>query len=67
MKDKSEEKIIDEFDGLKSKMYSMKNIGDKESNTTKGVNIVTEFNEFKDTLFNKKIIRHKMKNSRHKT
>ena len=27
----------------------------------KGVNIATEFNEFKDTLFNKKIIRHKMR------
>ena len=27
----------------------------------KGVNIATEFNEFKDILFNKKIIRHKMK------
>ena len=26
-----------------------------------GVNIATEFNEFKDTLFNKKIIRHKMR------
>ena len=26
----------------------------KESNTAKGVNIVTEFNEFKDTLLNKK-------------
>ena len=61
MKDKSEGKIIDEFVGLKSKMYSMKNIGDKESNTTKGVNIATDFNEFKDTLFNKKIIRHKMR------
>ena len=33
----------------------------KESNTAKGVNIATEFNEFKDTLFNKKIIRHKMR------
>ena len=61
MKDKSEGKRIDEFVGLKSKMYSMKNIGGKESNTTKGVNIPTEFNEFKDTLFNKKIIRHKMR------
>ena len=61
MKDKSEEKIFDEFDGLKSKMYSMKNIGDKESNTTNRVNIATEFNEFKDTLFNKKITRHKMR------
>ena len=61
MKGEPEGKIIDEFVGLKSKMYSMKNIGDKESNTTKGVNIATDFNEFKDTLFNKKIIRHKMR------
>ena len=61
MKDESEGKIIDEFVGLKSKMYSMKNIDGKESNTAKGVNIATEFNEFKDTLFNKKIIRHKMR------
>ena len=60
MKDESEGKIIDEFVGLKSKMYSMKNIDGKESNTAKGVNIATEFNEFKDTLFNKKIIRHRM-------
>ena len=61
MKDESEGKIIGEFVGLKSKMYSMKNIDGKESNTAKGVNIATEFNEFKDTLFNKKIIRHKMR------
>ena len=53
MKDESEGKIIDEFVGLKSKMYSMKNIDGKESNTTKGVNIATEFNECKDTLFDK--------------
>ena len=39
----------------------MRNIDDKESNTGKGVNIVTEFNELKDTLFNKKLIRHKMR------
>ena len=31
----------------------------KESNTAKGINTATEFNEFKDTLFNKKLIRHK--------
>ena len=61
IKDVSEGKIIDEFLGLKSKMYSMKNIDGKESNMAKGVNIATEFNEFKDTLFNKKIIRHKMR------
>ena len=61
MRDESEGKIIDEFVGLKSKMYSMKNIDGKESNTAKGVNIATEFNEFKATLFNKKIIKHKMR------
>ena len=61
MKEISEGKINDEFVGLKSKMYSMKNIDGKESNTAKGVNIATEFNEFKDTLFNKKVLRHKMR------
>ena len=51
--------IIDQFIGLKSKMYSIKKINGSES--SKGVNIVTEFNGFKDVLFNKKVIRHKMK------
>ena len=59
--DDSEGKIINEFVGLKSKMYSMRNIDGKESNTAKGVNIATKFNEFKDTLFNREIIRHKMR------
>ena len=54
MKDESEGKIIDVFVGLKSKMYSLKNIDGKESNMAKGINVATEFNEFKDTLFNKK-------------
>ena len=61
MKNESEGKVTDEFVGLKSKMYSMKNIDGKESNTAKGVNIATEFNEFKDSLFNKKVLRHKMR------
>ena len=34
------------------------NLIDSES---KGVNIATEFNEFKDNLFNKKVLRHKMR------
>ena len=53
--------IIDELIGLKSKMYSIKKIDGKETNTAKGVNVATEFNEFKDVLLKKKIIRHKMK------
>ena len=61
MKDESERKITDESVGLKSKMYPMKNIDGKQSNTAKGVNITTEFNEFKNTLFNKKVLRHKMR------
>ena len=68
--EQSEGKIISEFVGLKSKMYSMKIIDGKESNTLKGVNIATEFDEFKDTLFNKKIIRHKIRRilgKKHKT
>ena len=61
MKDVFEGKIINEFVGLKSKMYYMKNVDGKESNTAKGVNIATEFNEFKDTLFNKNVARHKIR------
>ena len=67
MKDESEGKIIDEFVGLKSKMYSIKYIDGKESNTAKGVNTATDFSEFKDTFSNKKIMRHKNeKNSKQK-
>ena len=41
-------------------MYSIRKINGSESSTAKGVNIATEFNEFKDVLFNKKIIKHKI-------
>ena len=61
MKDGSKEKIIDEFVELKLKMYSMLSDDGKESYTQKGVNIETAFTEFKDTLFNKKVLRHKMR------
>ena len=61
MKDEYGGVIIDQFIGLKSKMYLIKKVDGKESSTAKGVNIATEFNEFKDVLFNKKIIRYKMK------
>ena len=40
MKNKSERKIIGEFFGLTLKMYSMKNIDGKKSNTAKEVKSV---------------------------
>ena len=61
MKDDYAGVIIIEFIGIKSKMYSIRKIDGSESSTAKGVNIATEFNEFKDVLFNKKIIKHEMK------
>ena len=61
MRDESEGKAIGEFFGLKLKMHSMLSDDGKESKTVKGVNVATEFNEFRDTLFIKKVIRHKMK------
>ena len=61
MKDEYGGVIIDEFVGLKSKMYSIKKIDGSESSTAKGVNIATEFNEFKDVLFNKKLLGIKWK------
>ena len=61
MKDEFGGVIIIEFVGLKSEMDSIKKIDGKEHNTVKGVSIATEVDNFKDVLFNKKIIRHKMK------
>ena len=58
---------INKFVGLKSKMYSLLSDNGKESNTAKGVNIATEFNEFKDTLFNKNVLTQNKKNSKKKT
>ena len=39
----------------------MKNIDGQASNTAKGANIATKFNEFKKNVFNKKITRYKMR------
>ena len=61
MKDEFGGVIIDEFFGFKSEMNSIKKIDGKDSSTAKGVNIVTEFHEFKDVCLIKKNIRHKMK------
>ena len=53
--------IMIDFIGLKAKLYSIRKIDRNESSTAKGINIATEFNEFKDVLFNEKNIKHKMK------
>ena len=44
MKDEFSRVIITEFVVLKSKMYWIKKIDDKEHNTAKGVSVATEFN-----------------------
>ena len=54
MKDEFGGVIATEFVGLKPKMYSITKIDSKECNTAKGVSIATEFDGFKDVLFNKK-------------
>ena len=61
MKDKFGGVIANEFAGLKSKMYSITKVDAKEFNIAKGVSITAEFNKFEDVLFNKKVIRHKMR------
>ena len=61
MKDVPEEKINHEFVRLKSKMYSIRDIDGIKSSTAKGVDFATEFNEFKNTIFNKRVLSHKMK------
>ena len=42
-------------------MYCIVSDDDLEVNTAKGENISIEFNEYEDVLFDKKIIRRKMK------
>ena len=66
-KDESERKLIDEFVGIKSKMYSMKNVDGKESNTVKRVNIATEFSEFKTLYLIKKYLDIKLEVFKAKT
>ena len=61
MKDELNGSKIDEFVGLKIKMYSLLARNDKEVNKAKGVNLKLKHKEYGDALFGKKIIRHKMK------
>ena len=61
MKDKLNGNKFVEFFGLKSKMYSLIADNDKEVNKAKGINLKLRHKEYVDVLFNKKVIRHKMK------
>ena len=60
-KDEFKGKLISEFAGSKSKIYSLISVDDEEVTKAKGVNKKIEHKEFIDVLFNKKVIRHNMK------
>ena len=53
-------KIV-KFIGLKSKMYSLISSDDKEVNKAKGINKKLRHKEYLSVLFDKKVVRNKMK------
>ena len=61
MKDELSGKVISEFIGIKSKMYSLISVDDEEKIRAKSVNKKLKHSELVDVLFNKKVIRHNMK------
>ena len=54
-------KSILKFVGIKPKMYSVLDKSNNEKITSKGHNGFIEFQDFYDTLFKKKILRHTMR------
>ena len=60
MKDEYGRVLIIRFVGLKSKMYAIIDKSNNEKCRIKGPNAFIQFNEFQNTLFQKKILRHKM-------
>ena len=61
MKDEFKGRIISEFAGLKSKMYSSISADNEEVTKAKGVNKKIRHKEFVSVLFNKRVMRHSMK------
>ena len=61
MKDEFNGAKLFEFGGLKSKMYSLISVDDKEVNKAKGINKILRHEEYVNALLNKKVIRHNMK------
>ena len=64
MKDEFNGTKISEFIGLKSKMYPLVSVDNKEVKKAKGVNKKLRHKESLDVLFNKSIARHSMKRIR---
>ena len=65
MKDVHKGNPISEFVG-EWKMHAILSNDGKKSNVPKGVNIAIDIDEYKNILFNKKIIRHKMRRTQSK-
>ena len=61
MKDEFNGIKINEFVGLKSKMYSLHACNDLGVNKAKGANLKLKHKEYVDVLLNRGIVRHKMK------
>ena len=65
MKDEAKGKIITEFVGSKAKIHSLVIVNNEEIKKTKGVNKnivkIIRHKGYVDVLFNKNLIRHKMK------
>ena len=61
MKDEYGGNVPKKFIGLRSKMYSILDTKNNEKSTHKGDNLYIKYGEFCDTLFNKKVLRHKMR------
>ena len=61
MKDEYGGKSMLKFAGLKSKMYSILDESSNKKSTNKGHNAFIEFQEFHETLSQKKILRHQMR------
>ena len=61
MKDEYGGTAIYEFIGLKSKMYSISDVNNYEKSTQTAHNSSIKFDNYEDTLLNKKLLRHLMR------
>ena len=61
MKDEMSGRVIAEFVGLRSKMYSIITVNDDKLVRAKGINKELMHSEFVDVLFGKKVVRHFIK------